>query len=183
MAINHQNTDTDQATAPISAKEQLFRDLHNGYRNRLLHSITAVVRDGERAEDITAAAFAKALQSLDNFKGKSSLYTWVHAIALNETRAEWRRKQAISLDSVARTNPAELIDTEHPAKALEQAERRARLTAALNRLPALYRRILIDHFVAGVPVKQIARLYGVPVGTVLTRIFRGKQLLRKAWGP
>ena len=56
---------------------QTFRDLHEKYRERLLHSVTAVVRDRDRAEDITAVAFAAAFGKLGSFRGGSSFYTWL----------------------------------------------------------------------------------------------------------
>ena len=75
MSVNQQS---------FKADAQRFGDLHDQYRNRLLNSMTGIVKDREAAEEITAVAFAKAFEKRNSFRGESSLYTWVHAIALNE---------------------------------------------------------------------------------------------------
>ena len=59
---------------------------------------------------------------------------------------------------------------------------RFRLQKALERLPIKHRRALIAHFIDGLSIREIARRERVPLGTVLSRIFSGKQLLRHAWG-
>lgn len=64
---------------------------------------------------------------------------------------------------------------------LEKREDLLRLRLALERLPVKHRRALIAHFVEGLPVHEVARREQVPVGTVLSRTFTAKQLLRHAW--
>lgn len=49
-------------------------------------------------------------------------------------------------------------------------------------IPRLYRQVLMDRFIRGDSIKQIARRNRIPAGTVLSRIFNGKRLLRAAWG-
>jgi DNA-directed RNA polymerase specialized sigma24 family protein len=58
----------------MQVNQQQFRIWHDRYRPRLLHSVTAVVRDSERAEEVTAAALATAWEKLNNFRGEASLY-------------------------------------------------------------------------------------------------------------
>ncbi|HEY1760694.1 MAG TPA: RNA polymerase sigma factor [Bryobacteraceae bacterium] len=158
-----------------------FGDLHKKYGPRLVNSMTGVVRDREAAQEITAAAFAKAFEKRDLFRGRSSLYTWVHAIALNEARRELSQKRPVSLDALELPSPA-LIATDRLAETSERSEEMRRLQQALTRVPEIYRRLLVDHFVHGHPVKRIARRRQLPFGTVLSRIFTGKRLLRAAWG-
>jgi len=64
---------------------------------------------------------------------------------------------------------------------LDRANCCRRLRKALKCLPSKYRQALVDHFVRGYSVKQVARLRRIPLGTVLSRIFNGKKLLRRAW--
>jgi len=158
---------------------QAFGVLHNQYRERLVNSMTGIVRDRDQAEDITAAAFAKALEKLESFRGESSLYTWIHAIALNEARQSLSRNQAVSLDSIP-VQPKELSEPDRVADALKRSECRGKLRKAPRQIPAVYRRTL-DHFVRGFSVKRISRQNRIPVGTVLSRIFAAKRLLRAAW--
>lgn len=157
-----------------------FSDLHKQYRVQLVNSMTSVVKDREAAEEITAAAFAKAFEKRDGFRGQSSLYTWVYAIALNEARQQQAHKRPLSLDTVESLPPA-LIATDRLGEASEHSEQTRRLRQALGSLPATYRHVLLDHFVRRYSVKRIARRSRIPVGTVLSRIFTAKRMLRAAW--
>ena len=106
-------------TATITS--QSFSQLHDQYRGRLLNSMIAVARNREDAEDITATAFAAAFKNLDRFRGESSLYTWVHAIAMNEARSR-RRRDAVSLESIDRPDAKELAEPDLLAQTLERSE-------------------------------------------------------------
>jgi len=172
MSVNTQNTKLDA---------QNFSALHNRYHDRLLNSMTGVVKDREAAADITATAFASAFKNRASFRGQSSLYTWVHAIALNEARNSWRRNRAVSLESIQGPEPKALIDSDRHSNTLERSELCLKMRKTLREIPAVYRRVLVDHFMRGHSVKQIARRDRVPVGTVLSRIFNGKRILRRAW--
>ena len=162
-------------TATITS--QAFSELHDQYQGRLLNSMIAVARNREDAEDITATAFAAAFKHLDSFRGESSLPTWIHAIALNEARNR-RRSPRVPLESIEESDALQVAE---PDATAEQQECCPRIWKTLRELPRIYRRTLIDRFVRGYSVKQIAKCQRVPLGTVLSRIFRAKQLLRAAW--
>jgi RNA polymerase sigma-70 factor (ECF subfamily) len=164
----------------VALDSDRFSDLHKEYRPRLVKSMTGVVRDREAAEEVTAAAFAKAFEKRSSFRGESSPYTWVHAIAMNEARRRQSQKRIVSLDALEFLPPA-LIATDQLDEASERSEQSRRLRSALSRLPEKFRRPLIDHFVRGYSVRRIARRERVPCGTVLSRIFKAKRLLRAAW--
>ena len=83
---------------------QGFSVLHDQYRNRLLNSMTGLTKNREMAEDITAIAFAAALENLASFDARSSFYTWLHAIAMNAAKNSWRRNRSISLMHLCRIN-------------------------------------------------------------------------------
>src|SRR5215472_13041928 len=79
---------------------QSFSALHDQYRNRLLNSMTGLTKNRDIAEDITATAFASALKNLASFHGRSSFYTWLHAIAMNVAKISWCRRRTVSLESI-----------------------------------------------------------------------------------
>jgi RNA polymerase sigma-70 factor, ECF subfamily len=165
----------------MSITQNQFTILYDQYRERLLNGMIAVVRDRDTAEDITGAALATAWQNRNQFRGESSLYTWCYSIALNEARNRRRRNQGVSLESIDSSNPKELAEPDTLTLALERSECRLQITKALRQIPPVHRRTLVDHFVRGHSVKQIARHNGIPMGTVLSRIFTAKRQLRKAW--
>jgi RNA polymerase sigma-70 factor (ECF subfamily) len=181
IQFNHEDTPaTKNGGSSISA--QAFRELHDNYRDRLVNSMTVRVRNRETAEDITSTAFATAFENLAQFRGDASLYTWVHAIALNEARQWTRRNRGVSLEALESPNGKELCEPAILDETLNHSECGEEVRRALRRVPALYRRLLVDHFICGYSVKQISRRERVPVGTVLSRIFNAKRLLREAWG-
>jgi RNA polymerase sigma-70 factor (ECF subfamily) len=131
--------------------QQQFKIWHDQYRPRLLNSMTAVVRDRETAEEVTAAALATAWQKLNQFRGEASLYTWVYRIAMNEARHCTSRRRTVSLDALE-TPLKELTESGGMnGNAQDRADDSLRLRTALEQLPALHRRTLVDHFVRGYP--------------------------------
>lgn len=163
-------------------KAMAFRQFHDNYRERLLCGMKSVVRNQEIAEDVTAKAFAIAFEKLHSFQNRSSLYTWVYRIALNAARNSYRRRRAtVSLLDFGGNEAIALATPDRTLEALERSEDRARLQLALRQIPPVYRRVLVSHVVRLDSVKQIARQNRIQVGTVLSRIFKGKQLLREAW--
>jgi DNA-directed RNA polymerase specialized sigma24 family protein len=100
---------------------------------------------------------------------------------MNEARHGESQKRTVSVDALV-TPIKELTESNGMSShAQDRADDSLRLRKALQQLPALYRRTLIDHFVRGYPVKRIAQRDRVPVGTVLSRIFAAKKRLRVAW--
>jgi RNA polymerase sigma-70 factor (ECF subfamily) len=157
-----------------------FHEVHEKYRERLINSMTAIVRDRDTAEDITATAFATAFEKLESFRGESSLYTWVYSIALNAVRRQRSKKSAISLDALE-SAPPELATHDHWDDFQDRSAQTLKSRKALGAIPPAHRRVLVDHFIHGRPVKAIARRERIPVGTVLSRIFTAKRRLREAW--
>ena len=120
MSVNQQNKKLDA---------QSFEDLHREHHGRLLNSMTGMVRDREAAEDITATALGTAFEKLDKFRGESSPYTWVHAIAVNEARRQGSQKRTLSLDSLE-VLPKELSEPDSVADDLDRSVYRDRMLQA-----------------------------------------------------
>jgi RNA polymerase sigma-70 factor (ECF subfamily) len=158
-----------------------FQELHDSCRERVLFGIRGYLRNQDDAEDATAAAFATAYQKRNSFRGESSFYTWVYRIAINKASSALRGKRTMSLDAMTGYEPKALVEPDLMDQALDRAACCRRLRRALKRIPVFYRRTLVDHFVRGYSVKQIAKLRHIPLGTVLSRIFTAKRLLRRAW--
>jgi len=138
-----------------------------------------VVKNQEEAEDIAAWAFATAFHERKKFRGDSAFYTWVHRIALNHVWTLARRKPMLSLDGMEGPEPAEFIEPDLLERALERSECCRRIRNALRKIPARYRRTLVDRYMRRLRVRRIARKDRIPVGTVLSRIFTAKRILRE----
>jgi len=171
-------TSTETRSKEIKLDADGFSNVHRESRDRLVRSINGFVRDHDKAQDIAATAFQIAWENRERFRGASSPDTWLQAIARNQARNSLRRESIARFDRIdAREIPAPGLLTDD----LEKRDEHLGLQRALKQLHAKYRRVLVAHFIHGLSIRDTARRERVPSGTVLSRIFRGKQLLRQAW--
>jgi RNA polymerase sigma-70 factor (ECF subfamily) len=160
---------------------RVFQSLHQECYGRVLSGIRGYVGNQVDAEDVTATAFAIAFRSRKAFRGQAAFSTWVYRIAVNEAHGMLRRKRPVSLEALAGPPPEALRVRDVLDQTLDRSECCRRLRRALKRLPAIYRRVLVDHFVRGLSVKEVAASHRVPLGTTLSRIFTAKRKLRRAY--
>lgn len=165
----------------MKVNQEKFQLWHDQYRPRLLESMAALVKDRDTAEDIAATALATAFENIDQFRGDAEFGTWLHRIALNEAHNRMRCKRGVSLDALGRAAFIECSEADRVSDDLEHSESCQKLSHALDHLPAIHRQALVDHFVHGYSIKQVARRRRVPLGTVLSRISTAKRLLRAEW--
>jgi RNA polymerase sigma-70 factor, ECF subfamily len=158
-----------------------FQELHDACRHKVYFAVLGYVRNADDAEDLTAEAFAAAYRERKNFRAESSFFTWVYRIAMNAAHSARRRKRAVSLDAYDGPVPAALIQPDLLDRALDRDTCCRQLRMALKGLPGRYRRVLVNHFVRGHSTRQIAQTDRIPVGTVLSRLYTGRWLLRRAW--
>src|SRR5713226_17525 len=172
---------SDKTTTDQITDQEIFENLYKHRRDRLLASITGMVRDRDRAEDITAAAFQTAWEKRAQFRGEASLGTWLYAIGLNAARRSGRQERPVHRDPMDRLETRRYAEPDRLSAGLEQDELRALVWRALDRIPAKCRRLLIDRYIIGRSVQEIARRERVPIGTIGSRLFTARRLLRQAW--
>ena len=154
----------------------------------LLYRMTA---NAEEAADLTQETFLSALKAIRSFRGEAELKTWLFRIALNHSRNRFRwwkrrkRNETVSIDRPIRddgtTTLAEVLadDSESPEQAVLRRERQHRLAAAVGALPEIFRETIVLCDVEGFGYDEIARALNINIGTVKSRIARGRELLRK----
>jgi len=146
--------------------------------------------NAEEARDLTQETFLRAFQSIDRFRGDADLRTWIYRIAINQARNRWRwwrrrrRDATVSLDSTASESGqavgARLAETsDNPEQQTLAHEREVVLRSALQRVGRAYRETLILRDIEGFTYEEIAETLGTNVGTVKSRLARGRQELRK----
>jgi len=153
----------------------------------LLYRLTA---DVEEARDLTQETFLRAFQSIARFRGEADLKTWLYRIAINQARNRWRwwrrrrRDLTVSLDAPdnrEQTLGATLANADAPNPEHETLarEREARLTEALHNLSNAYREAVMLRDVEGLSYEEIAVTLEISVGTVKSRLSRGRLELRR----
>jgi len=166
-----------------------FEPLVEKYRQRVWRLAFQVLRDREEAWDCAQDAFVRAFQSLGSFRGQSAFYTWLFRIAMNVATDRLRSRgaqarafgtQAIPPEEWERTAP----DPEaRPDQAAIGAERRERISQALDTLPPNARAIIMLSDVEGLSYREIATVLNCPIGTVMSRLHNARKRLRTALGP
>ena len=150
--------------------------------------------NSEDARDLTQETFLRAFQSIGSFRGESDLRTWIYRIAINQARNRWRwwkrrrRDSTVSLDSAGVHGNQPLVDTlraereRSPEQETLSHERERVLRRALQSLSLSYRETVILRDIEGFTYEEIAETLGINVGTVKSRLARGRQELRQRLG-
>jgi RNA polymerase sigma-70 factor (ECF subfamily) len=169
------------------------------YQDRLYNAILRMVGDSDEARELTQETFTRALVKIDSFRGEAGPYTWLFRIAVNLSISQLRKVQrhrTFSLDQPAAASArgngklrnddqaASLVDRiasqkdEDPAAAAQKREQGQHVLAALGRLDAEYRAVLVMRDIEGFDYQQMAEVLGLPLGTLKSRLFRARLALR-----
>jgi RNA polymerase sigma-70 factor (ECF subfamily) len=179
-----------------AGSEEAFALLIAQYHQPLYSLIARSLNDPSDAADITQEVFIKVFRSIRGFHGDASLRTWLYRIALREAsnqRRWWSRhkKQEITIDSPFESASdaddegsglclsATLADhSGSPFDHVAQAEVRERVEAALRQLPEAFRTVVILREIEGFAYEEISEILDVNLGTVKSRLTRGRSALR-----
>lgn len=189
--------DSDYVTAEEAFLENLragdaqaFDVLITRYSPDIYALLCRLTQDADEAGDLTQETFLKALRSIGKFRGDSELKTWLFRIAINESRNRfrwWRRRRrekTVSLDAPVNDSELRIHDTvagneRNPEETLLDDEYRRALHAAMGRLPDVFREALVLCDIEGQSYQEIAKMLEINIGTVKSRISRGRDELRK----
>jgi len=166
-----------------------FEPLVEKYRQRVWRLAFQVLRDREEAWDCAQDAFVRAFQSLASFRGQSAFYSWLFRIAMNVATDRLRARSAQARAFGNQPVPAEEWERtapdhgERPDQAALGAERRLRISRALDTLPPNARTIIMLSDVEGLSYREIASVLNCPIGTVMSRLHNARKRLRSALGP
>ena len=145
-------------------------------RNRI-RGITRTVSD---ADDIMQEVQLKIWRRLGSFRSESSFRTWMTSVAINEARQFYRKANRLPLVH-ARTELAELTSpSESPLQACMRAQLTERLKAAVERLPAKHKHVVVLHNLQELSLQETAQKLQATTPAVKTRLFRAKAALSKA---
>ena len=166
-----------------------FALLVEKYQDRLFNATYRLCGNYQDACELSQETFLRALKGIAGFRGDAKFYTWLFRIALNLTRSYHRRagrKRSRSLDEpdgtlelASQARGLGAADCPSPAERAEQAERNSKVSAALDRLAQQYKTVIVLRDVEDLDYRQIAQIVGVPVGTVKSRVHRGRLALRQ----
>ena len=174
--------DRDLVTRHLYGDPEAFDEVYERFSALVFQVARRMTGDEALAEDLSQEIFIRIFRYLENFKGRSSLKTWVYRVSINCCRARLGRRsrrrrffvdvEDERLDEV----PAPAEGTEARLERREAAETIGR---ALALLPLQFREAVVLRDISGLAYDEIAAALGVRIGTVRSRIARGRDRLRR----
>ncbi|MFZ1059422.1 MAG: sigma-70 family RNA polymerase sigma factor [Candidatus Rokuibacteriota bacterium] len=169
------------------ARREEFEDQALVHLDRVFHLALRLTRNRTEAEDLAQETYLRAFKHFDQFDPGTNCRAWLFAILrnafLNQLKRQGREVPGLDegelerLESRMADGPGTL---ESPEEELLKRVAGAELVAALERLPLIFREAVVLADVEGCSYKEIAQICGVPMGTVMSRLSRGRRLLRRA---
>lgn len=167
-----------------------FDQLVVRYSNDVYAVLMRITADREEAADLTQETFLSALKAVGKFRGEADLKTWLVRIAINESRNRFRwwkrrfREKTFSIDAPVGETETAFSETmpsriANPEETVLQRERENRLTKALSDLPEIFREAVVLCDIENLSYEEIAQILQINIGTVKSRIARGREELRR----
>jgi RNA polymerase sigma-70 factor (sigma-E family) len=158
-----------QEHGPIGT-DQAWGELYHACYRRLVTQLYAFTADLTEAQDVVQEAFARALARPHGLAGVDNPEAWLRTVAVNVVRRRWRRRRLLDTILLRDRPVTRMVE---PAPGPERTD----LRDAIGALPAGFREVIVLHYLADLPVDEVARLLDVPVGTVKSRLSRGRAAL------
>jgi len=167
-----------------------FEELVAARSGEIYGLLFRLTENSEEARDLTQETFLRTFQNIGRFRGEADLRTWIYRIAINQARNRWRwwrrrsRDLTVSLDATQANSDQPLMATlaessANPEQNTLAHEREVALREALRNLGHAYRETVILRDIEGFTYEEIAATLGINVGTVKSRLARGRQELRR----
>jgi RNA polymerase sigma-70 factor (ECF subfamily) len=191
-ALTFESEETALIAELQSGSEEAFEWLIARYRQPIYSLLARAVQDRDAAADLTQEVFVKVFRGMGSFHGESTLRTWIFRIALREAsnhRRWWMRHGQREIPIEQETGESEsgkpvlmkelLVDTaESPFDQALHEENRGRVEAALSQVPEPFRTTLVLRDIEGYVYEDVAEMQGVNLGTVKSRLVRGRAALK-----
>jgi RNA polymerase sigma-70 factor (ECF subfamily) len=176
-----------------AGSEEAFTLLIAQYGHSVYSLVSRSLRDPVDAADVTQDVFVKVFRNISSFHGDASLRTWIYRIALREAsnqRRWWSRhkRQELTIDDQHENEEGETYCLADALAAVDaspydnaaRGEMQRRMETALGTLPACFREVVVLREIEGCGYEEIAEILMVTVGTVKSRLARGRAALRSA---
>ncbi|MFZ0662090.1 MAG: sigma-70 family RNA polymerase sigma factor [Acidobacteriaceae bacterium] len=180
-----------------AGSEEAFAWLIATYHQPIYSLIARTIPAGSDAADVTQEVFVKIYRGISSFHGEASLRTWIYRIALHEASNQRRwwtrhRRQEVTIEAEtgdsSEGHPLCIKDTlvdehESPFDLAAHSEIRERVEAALREIPQQFRAVVVLRDLEGFAYEEIAEILDVHLGTVKSRLMRGRAHLKARLAP
>lgn len=159
-----------------------FNELLGLHEKRMYAVCLRMCTNQEDAQDCLQEAMLRIYRSIAGFKGQSSFATWVYRVTMNTCLDELRKKknkQTTSLDSLLDTGWLPSDDYDTPERHAIESEQNRAIRSAIAELPEDMRSAVVLRDIQGFSYDEISVMLGINVGTIKSRISRGREKLRE----
>ncbi len=163
----------------VAGDTDAFTELMAAHEDRVFAICMRMLRDREAALDAVQDTFIAVFRKAGRFSGRSAFSTWLYRVAVNtcyDSLRRQRRRPTVPLPE--HSDPADSAGEDD----FRSVEVRPDIAAALAELPAEFRAAVVLADLEDLPLQEVGDILGVPVGTVKSRVFRGRRLLAEALG-
>jgi RNA polymerase sigma-70 factor, ECF subfamily len=166
-----------------------FRAIIQRNNRRLFRTARSILKDDSEAEDVVQEVYVRAFEHISEFRGDSTLATWLIRIAINEAQGRLRRRRPtvdLALIDSEQTSMSQIIpfpataSIADPERVAAQREVREMMERAIDALPDGFRVVFVMRLVEEMSVEETASALGLREETVKTRLHRARNLLRQS---
>jgi RNA polymerase sigma factor (sigma-70 family) len=172
-------------TELTSGSENAFRELVDSFKDRVYNSSLGILQNAEDAEDISQEVFIEVFNSINKFRGDSSLSTWIYRITMTKSldliRKKKRKKRFAFITSLfgeGEKNLKVLSDFNHPGVEAENRELSAILFKAVEKLPANQKIAFTLNKIEGLNYREISEVMNVSVSSIESLLHRARNNLK-----
>ncbi len=166
--------DAQLVSSFLEGDQHSFEQLMRAHEDRVFAVCLRILTDREAALDAVQETFITVYRKAQQFSGKSAFSTWLYRVAVNTCYDQLRRERRHQSQPLPETNDPP--DT-RSGDSLESIELRPDLERALAALAPEFRAAIVLSDLEGLPLQAVAEALDVPIGTVKSRVFRGRRML------
>jgi len=174
-------TDQEIIKRVLSGETDLYREIIMKYESQIASVIFGMIGKTPEAEDVGQDTFIRFYKNLKNFRGDSSVGTYLTRIAINLSLNEIKRRKRKNIMFV--NNEGENLEIADKSDASENTEDKQLIHRAIHSLNPKFRSVIVLRLIEGYSTKETAKLLKVPIGTVLSRLTRAQKKLKEILSP
>jgi len=181
---NEQKSDDSLIVLFQNGEKEVFRFLVERYQEKVRNIVFSIFNDADLVDDISQEVFIKVFQALHNFRFESSFYTWIYRITVNKCRDELRKKKVKRFFSFHSFEKTTNLKIENMATTTFDDENMVGvIQETIKKLPEKFRMPIILKDIDGLSYDEIAEVLDCEVGTVKSRLSRGRTMLKELLMP
>jgi len=162
--------------------ENAFQVLYDNYSKRIFMTAYRVLRDEDLARDAMQESLINVFRAIKSFRGESKLSTWISRITVNvclEMMRRNRKHENRTEEDISENWTIPDTKAPNPLRSVERREAGRKIHSAMSRLGRKHRQVVSMHDIEGYTIREIAEDLKVAEGTIKSRLYYGREALKK----